>query len=877
MKYGETLQQRSIPEWENCIFRQTSTIKIDGLTSTAIDNLDYNDLKRLIKVRTTRGQGEALSIPGHGNEAKALSAFEQEFYRELTEQHQRVDLFVQSKSGEISRRLDHLNTQVGQLQQRYALHRPGKISVKRLERYSRAEAAAEKAGEEIKSLARFVGAQKLAFVKILKKYRKWTASPTLESRFRTKVLDQPAAFSKRDFGSLLNQYNEVLAAVRAPFEPGPDGCYSAATETSPGSQRPRTHIHLRAAHASRKRTNNSAAELHTACQDCSNIELDAVLSMSPIGKSGGKASYWIHPDSLVELHVLLLQYTRLWKPKGSNAAPAINGSRQQHRKESIDGNGTCNAHGGGDEAGLIICDDLERFARRRSSAPISDSGESAGCFLEKPAATVRYLPTGEAVLAVKTLRSDKLEPRVSEAFQSVVMKRKAVRHLFNSGLSNSKLDQLLREENSQDGQGLKTIREWLTSHKEVQPLVQLHHKRTRFVGLRNSDEGGMWATLDRDILMKATPQGFFDSKEADLAFGDPDDSGFARFPFAVLEVRFEGGFGTEFLSALDKTHLVDREDPGLLSGDSCRSNPLQTAGHATPLLALDQDLRKIPATVKTATTGLSNNRLSPSPTSTAKNSVSATSNGDRPTSSGFSAPTVESSATSVPEIVGAAPQQVLKKKRRPRKDRSIRQQMNGTRQHDPQRYWNEYDDGDDNSEDEPFAIYINPDQSTFLPSLDTFSKATSSLACKRKSKTPGETASTEDDCDLEDSASDPLISRHKKSDYSTFQHRRHAVDHAAKAQGLLLTRCCIALYAASFVLLIIAALLASSGRRKAHLEVDVGVITGVAFSLVFAIAAVGCAMGRRERVGIFQRICVLMALTVVCACSGILLGGVIDG
>ncbi|CAL8581902.1 hypothetical protein XPA_007582 [Xanthoria parietina] len=200
MKYGETLQQRSIPEWENY-------------------NVDYNDLKRLIKVRTTRGQGEALSIPGHGNEAKALKAFEHEFYRELADQHQRVDLFVHSKAGEISRRLAHLDSQVGQLQQRYALLQPGKIPVKRLERYSRAEAAAEKAGEEIKSLARFVGAQKLAFVKILKKYRKWTGSPTLDSRFRTKVLDQPAAFSNRDFGSLLNQYTQILAAVRAPFEP----------------------------------------------------------------------------------------------------------------------------------------------------------------------------------------------------------------------------------------------------------------------------------------------------------------------------------------------------------------------------------------------------------------------------------------------------------------------------------------------------------------------------------------------------------------------------------------------------------------------------------------------------------------------------------
>ena len=569
MKYGETLQQRSIPEWENCMslpFSQFS--RPTSSQAPRLDNVDYNDLKRLIKVRTTRGQGEALSIPGHGNEAKALKAFEHEFYRELADQHQRVDLFVHSKAGEISRRLAHLDSQVGQLQQRYALLQPGKIPVKRLERYSRAEAAAEKAGEEIKSLARFVGAQKLAFVKILKKYRKWTGSATLDSRFRTKVLDQPAAFSNRDFGSLLNQYTQILAAVRAPFEPTRGGSKEqkpsaasngAARETSRGSQRLLRYQDLSAAHESESHVNSPVAELHTACGDRSNIELDTVLAMSPIGKSGGKASYWIHFDNLVELHVLLLQYTRLWKSKGSNSAPAINGPRQQRFKESTTGNGTSPIDGSGDEAGLVICDDLEIFARRRSSAPISNSEESAGYLLEKPAATVRYLPNGEAVLAVNTLWNNKLEPRLSGAIHTVVMKRKAVRHLFDSGLSDHKVDQLLREENSEDGQELKTIREWLTSHEEVQPLVQLHHKRTRFVGLRNSDQGGVWATLDRDILMKATREGFFKSKEADLAFSDSDDGEFASFPFAVLEVRFEGGFGTEFLSTLDKSHLVSRD------------------------------------------------------------------------------------------------------------------------------------------------------------------------------------------------------------------------------------------------------------------------------------------------------------------------------
>ena len=67
--------------------------------------MDYNDIKHLIKVRTTKGQADAVSIPGQGHDSKALQEFEEELYAELYEQHQRIDLFVQSKSGEITRRL----------------------------------------------------------------------------------------------------------------------------------------------------------------------------------------------------------------------------------------------------------------------------------------------------------------------------------------------------------------------------------------------------------------------------------------------------------------------------------------------------------------------------------------------------------------------------------------------------------------------------------------------------------------------------------------------------------------------------------------------------------------------------------------------------
>jgi hypothetical protein len=68
-----------------------------------LDNVDYNALKHLLKVNTTRDQGQAVAIPGHVD--AALHKFEEKFFNELYNQHDRVELFVPSKADEISRRL----------------------------------------------------------------------------------------------------------------------------------------------------------------------------------------------------------------------------------------------------------------------------------------------------------------------------------------------------------------------------------------------------------------------------------------------------------------------------------------------------------------------------------------------------------------------------------------------------------------------------------------------------------------------------------------------------------------------------------------------------------------------------------------------------
>ncbi|KAF7532437.1 hypothetical protein G7054_g7961 [Neopestalotiopsis clavispora] len=193
MKYGEYFEAASVPRW-------------------SIHNVDYNSLKHLIKVHTLKGQARAMTIPGQTNQA--LERFETDFYHELQLQHERVDLFVASKVDEISRRLTHLAGLVNALILRCSIGRQG-FTDKRQRKFVKFQQQVVECGDDIRDLQRFVRAQNEAFRKILKKYKKWTGSTTLTSRFHDNVLGSYKSFTRRDFSPLLLQQREVLATLEA--------------------------------------------------------------------------------------------------------------------------------------------------------------------------------------------------------------------------------------------------------------------------------------------------------------------------------------------------------------------------------------------------------------------------------------------------------------------------------------------------------------------------------------------------------------------------------------------------------------------------------------------------------------------------------------
>ncbi|KAG8168487.1 hypothetical protein KVR01_001236 [Diaporthe batatas] len=229
MKYGQNFEKESVPEW-------------------SLHNIDYNSLKHFIKANTTRDQAKAIAIPGQPD--THLAKVEDELYNELCAQHDSAGLFVSAKADEITRRLQHLSSQVQRLISRCNDDDPDRVPRKRQRRFIRLERDVLKCGNDIQDLRRFVSAQSIAFRKILKKYRKWTGSGTLGNRFRDDVLTQPKSFTRRDFHPLQQAYDELLSIIQAsapvqnyPESPSTDDSSNSGSPDNPRQSVRRVTIH----------------------------------------------------------------------------------------------------------------------------------------------------------------------------------------------------------------------------------------------------------------------------------------------------------------------------------------------------------------------------------------------------------------------------------------------------------------------------------------------------------------------------------------------------------------------------------------------------------------------------------------------------------
>lgn len=282
------------------------------------------------------------------------------------------------------------------------------------------------------------------------------------------------------------------------------------------------------------------------------MEFDTALAVLPTSPGAGRACYWVHNDNVLQIQVLLLQYMRSRKNQVSPATPS---SSRPPRQLSIHGSDSLSKDQASRTSGVIVCDELQRFADRRSSETLSDSESEAGRENSaKSAASIRYSSSGEAMLTLGgpfARRESENQP----AWQTARLKRKALGSLFDndeSSLCASHLTNVPNEvESSRLTPGrnesehridtclrtmplLTDVKKLLHSHgmsvskssysflevsvrtclafgrvallsyleiadfdclDDVQPLVTITSECTRFAGTHNTDTSGFWATI----------------------------------------------------------------------------------------------------------------------------------------------------------------------------------------------------------------------------------------------------------------------------------------------------------------------------------------------------------------------------------------------
>ncbi|OQO02533.1 hypothetical protein B0A48_12060 [Cryoendolithus antarcticus] len=801
MKYGETLRQRSIPAW-------------------SAYNIDYDDIKRFIKEQTTPGQGKAISVPGRGDD-KARQ-FEDNLFFILEEQHHRIDLFVKSKAREIQHRLDDAKKRLRHLSSR-SLAADRRVPVTRLERYGRLENDVLKAGEDIKSLARFTGTQRTAFRKLMKKYKKWTGSVTLEERFREQVLDDPKSFTKFDLVPLLDVYSGTLHDVRTLYETKVQQPMSGHQESN--GQTPQ------AEHA-------SLAALHQRMNDISRTDFDTAFATIPLSETGTFSSYFVHPDNVVELQVLLLQHARYLDPRSrANSVSAASGTSQPVLSRAESNSSLSQSQIGMFNA--LVADNAERFVKEQGALTVDEREHSVGSTPQRARICARW-STGdeEAVIATRSGES---------SLSSTRLKPKHFATLFDTNLPLPTRRASLQAKMSDLGQ----IREQLTNGA-ARPLYQMTTARSRYVGLGNTAENVLLATVDTDVTFQSP----------DLEGKQKDAQHLSHFPFAVLQVRQEGALPSDLAKTLDHSHLVER-----VRGFSMEYHGIwelcKPPGRPAPfwLPTLDRDIRKLPPpalkrNASTQGTGVGTGTGSQSPSATLGSASNTSGVGltDSTTANELSRP-LETTFES--PLAEAPPLRAFRKKRK-----RVYPPAEPSRQAGPT-YWSEYDHPEDGSEGgDAYMIYIDPNEKSSIEALfdrlgGLFSRKQKSDSTARSPSPTSPTSPSDDESSDDDETIALARPRQRGKSYGTLPTlqtsvaRSHRSLEEEQQSVFFLPLFAATSLVASLVILVVGYILAATGRHKFVKTVDAGVVFAVVTSLLFAVVGFGSLL-RKDRLPVMS-------------------------
>ena len=364
---------------------------------------------------------------------------------------------------------------------------------------------------------------------------------------RAEILHRTDSFARVDVEQLLNHWTAILHDVRLAMSSRKrfedlsrrSGVGSRSPQIQPMSGEPR------------ESSANVARHIYAAIQSGSDLDFDLTLAETLLGSRGKRAVYWVHPDHLIELQVVLSHHLTLYPPKPSTRSSISsqpNSPTHTRRASLIHQDSPVGIES---DCGIILLDRLDDYAQRSSATPIVDSEETPG---QSVAATIRWTATDEAAVSVKgiagteVVKPAKLRRRYIKAFLDL---ERSFTPWRNQDSSSPEGRPSLQRPPSQVEGSPDFARNWLDAHRNIRPLISISSRRTRFVNLHDGNTAGQWCTLDADIEMNKIAQDDLVARDWPLQSSDG-----WRFPHAVLEVRQEGATATDLIAMLDQSHLV---------------------------------------------------------------------------------------------------------------------------------------------------------------------------------------------------------------------------------------------------------------------------------------------------------------------------------